>query len=39
MSLNNIKVGKYMTTKIWEFKMNCPSCGNKITSQTDPEKT
>ena len=34
-----IKVGKYLTTKIWEFKMNCVRCGNKIVSNTDPEHT
>lgn len=32
-------VGKYMSTKIWEFLMNCHLCGNKITCRTDPENT
>ena len=28
-----------MSTRIWEFSMNCHLCGNKITVQTDPENT
>ncbi|SPQ97604.1 Splicing factor YJU2 [Plasmodiophora brassicae] len=32
-------VGKYFTTKIWEFTMKCPSCSNVITVQTDPKNT
>jgi len=33
------KVGKYMTSTIWEFKMRCPSCSNTIIVETDPENT
>lgn len=33
------KVGKYMTTTIWEFKMRCPTCSNVIVVETDPENT
>jgi len=32
-------VGKFHTTKIWEFKMNCHNCSNTIIVQTDPENT
>jgi len=32
-------VGKFHTTRIWEFKMNCHMCANKIVVQTDPENT
>ena len=32
-------VGKFHTTKIWEFKMNCHLCSNTIIVQTDPENT
>jgi len=32
-------VGKFHTTKIWEFKMNCHLCSNTIIVQTDPEHT
>lgn len=28
-----------MSTRIWEFTMNCHLCGNKIVVQTDPENT
>ena len=31
-------VGKFHTTKIWEFTMNC-KCGNKLKCRTDPENT
>lgn len=31
-------VGKFHTTKIWEFTMNC-KCGNKVKCRTDPETT
>jgi coiled-coil domain-containing protein 130 len=32
-------VGKFHSTKIWEFQMNCHLCGNKIIVRTDPENT
>lgn len=31
-------VGKYLSTKIYEFIMNCHLCGNKMVIRTDPEK-
>ncbi|KAL4472912.1 hypothetical protein ABPG72_007789 [Tetrahymena utriculariae] len=33
------KVGKYMSSTIWEFKMRCPHCSNNIIVETDPENT
>eukprot|EP01016_Furgasonia_blochmanni_P051558 TRINITY_DN8131_c0_g1_i2.p1 TRINITY_DN8131_c0_g1~~TRINITY_DN8131_c0_g1_i2.p1 ORF type:complete len:226 (+),score=56.87 TRINITY_DN8131_c0_g1_i2:312-989(+) len=33
------QVGKFHSTKIWEFSMNCHLCSNKIKCQTDPENT
>jgi len=38
-NVSRIIVGKFHTTKIWEFKMNCHLCGNTIVVQTDPEHT
>ena len=38
-SKTNTKVGKYLTTTIWQFTMNCPACSNKIIVHTDPENT
>jgi len=32
-------IGKYHSTRIWEFSMRCPACSNKIVVQTDPENT
>jgi len=32
-------VGSYYSTKIWSFKMRCPSCSNEIEVQTDPKIT
>jgi coiled-coil domain-containing protein 130 len=29
-------VGKYLSTTIWEFRMNCHLCGNKLVCRTDP---
>ncbi|EGR27818.1 nuclear movement protein related, putative [Ichthyophthirius multifiliis] len=33
------RIGKYMSTTIWQFVMNCPACSNKIMVHTDPENT
>lgn len=33
------KVGKFHSTRIWEFTMKCHHCGNKIIVKTDPENT
>lgn len=30
-------VGSYYSTKIWSFRMRCPSCSNEIEIQTDPK--
>lgn len=32
-------VGKFYTSKIWEFKMTCPNCKNVIICKTDPENS
>lgn len=32
-------VGKFHTTRIWEFSMRCHRCSNKIVCRTDPENT
>lgn len=31
------KIGMYLSTPIYSFKMNCPSCSNEIELQTDPK--
>jgi len=31
------KIGKYLSTILYSFTMNCPSCNNKFIIKTDPE--
>jgi coiled-coil domain-containing protein 130 len=36
---NNVIVDTYLSTKIYEFTMNCHYCGNKLALRTDPKNT
>jgi len=32
-------IGKYLSTTIWEFSMNCHHCSNMLIIRTDPKST